>query len=113
MRRWSLSLAVAGRIIGCGAANAPRIAVVSPDPIGVNDFLELGRVGTERVAKELGGRFKVFESKDPTTRRQNLEAAVKDGANIVVAIGFQFNDILPEVASAHPDTKFLLVDSCP
>ena len=31
----------------------------------------------------------------------------------MVAIGFEFNDMLPEVATAHPDTKFLLIDSCP
>ena len=28
-------------------------------------------------------------------------------------IGFEFNDMLPEVAAAHPDVKFLQIDSCP
>ena len=32
---------------------------------------------------------------------------------IVVAIGFEFNDMLPDVAKAYPDVKFLVVDSCP
>jgi basic membrane protein A len=107
--------AVAGLIAGAGVAKAagPLIVYVSPNPIGVNDFLKLGRAGTERVAAELGGKSEVLESKDAASQRQNLEAAVKDGAAVVVAIGFQFNDLLPEVASAHPDTKFLLIDSCP
>ena len=96
-----------------GRGGKPLIVYVSPNPIGVNDFLKLGKAGTERVAKALGGEAKIFESNDPTTQRQNLEAAVKDGAKIVVAIGFEFNDMLPEVAAAHPDTKFLLIDSCP
>ncbi len=115
MRAWSLWGAAAAFLAGLGAADAagPLIVYVSPNPIGVNDFLKLGKAGTERVAKELGGTSKVFESNDPTTQRQNLEAAVKDGATIVVAIGFEFTDMLPEVAAAHPDTKFLLVDSCP
>jgi basic membrane protein A len=96
------------------AADAkPLIIYVSPNPIGVNDFLKLGKAGTERVAKELGGSTKSFESTDPTTQRQNLEAAVKDGATVVVAIGFEFNDMLPEVAAANPNVKFLLIDSCP
>src|SRR5258707_10589511 len=107
MRHWSVLCVAAGLIAGAGAANAagPLIVYVSPNPIGVNDFLKLGKAGSERVAKELGGESKTFESNDPTTQRQNLEAAVKDGATIVVAIGFEFNDMLPEVATAHPDTK--------
>ncbi len=28
-------------------------------------------------------------------------------------IGFEFNDMLPEVAAAYPDVKFLQIDSCP
>ena len=31
----------------------------------------------------------------------------------MVVIGFEFNDMLPEVAEAHPDVKFLQIDSCP
>ena len=64
------------------------------------------------MAAELGAEAKTFESTDPTTQRQNLEAAAKD-AKVVVVIGFEFNDMLPEVAAAHPDVKFLQIDSCP
>ena len=82
------------------AADAkPLFVYVSPNPIGVNDFLKLGKIGTERVAKALGGDAKTYESADPTTQRQNLEAAAKAGATVVIVIGFEFNDMLPEVAS--------------
>src|SRR5271154_6497462 len=91
----------------------PLFVYVSPNPIGVNDFLKLGKIGTERVAQELGGLAKTYESSDPTTQRQNLEAAAKAGAKVVVAIGFEFNDMLPDVATAYPNVKFLQVDSCP
>jgi basic membrane protein A len=104
----ALGLALAG-----GAAQAkPLIVYVSPNPIGVNDFLKLGRIGTERVAKSLGADAKVFESTDPTTQRQNIEAAAREGAKVVVTVGFEFNDLVPDVAAAHPDVKFLMVDSC-
>ena len=91
----------------------PLFVYVSPNPIGVNDFLKLGKIGTERVAKVLGAEAKTYESSDPTTQRQNLEAAAKAGAKVVVAIGFEFNDMLPEVATAYPNVKFLQIDSCP
>jgi hypothetical protein len=48
----------------------PLFVYVSPNPIGVNDFLKLGKVGTERVAKALGAEAKTYESSDPTTQRQ-------------------------------------------
>ena len=95
------------------AADKPLFIYVSPNPLGVNEFLKLGKVGTERAAKEFGGEAKTYESSDPTTQRQNLEAAAKAGARIVIAVGFEFNDMLPEVASAYPNVQFLQVDSCP
>jgi len=109
------SLAVAGLLASAvSAADAKSLFVyVSPNPIGVNDFLKLGKIGTERVAKALGADAKTYESSDPTTQRQNLEAAAKGGASIVVVIGFEFNDMLPDVATAYPQVKFLQIDSCP
>jgi hypothetical protein len=43
------------------AQDKPLFVYVSPNPIGVNDFLKLGKVGTERVALEFGGQAKTYE----------------------------------------------------
>jgi basic membrane protein A and related proteins len=101
--------------IGAGLADEakPLFIYVTPNPIGVNDFLKLGKLGAERSAKALGGEAKTYESTDPTTQKQNLEAAAKAGAKVVVVIGFEFNDMLPDVATAYPSVKFLQIDSCP
>jgi basic membrane protein A len=95
------------------ADDKPLFIYISPNPIGVNDFLKLGKIGTERVAQAFGGPAKTYESSDPTTQRQNLEAAAKAGAKVVIMVGFEFNDMLPEVAAAYPNVQFLQVDSCP
>jgi basic membrane protein A and related proteins len=108
------SLAVTGVLASAAVADdKPLFVYVSPNPIGVNDFLKLGKAGTERAAKELGAEAKTYESSDPTTQRQNLEAAAKAGAKVVISIGFEFNDMLPDVASGYPNVKFLQIDSCP
>ena len=44
------------------ADEKPLFVYVSPNPIGVNDFLKLGKIGTERVAEALGGVAKTYES---------------------------------------------------
>jgi basic membrane protein A len=90
----------------------PLVIYVS-GPIGVNSFLKQGWQGAQLAAKELGGTARLFESPDPTTRRHNVEAAAKAGADVVVTITYDFDDILPEIAAAYPAIKFLQVDSCP
>ncbi len=107
------SVLAASSAAGLADGAKPLIVYVSPNPIGVNDFLKLGKAGTERAAKALAGEAKIYESTDPTTRKQNMEAAAKAGAKVVVSVGFEFNDMLPDVATAYPATKFLQVDSCP
>ncbi|ACI59627.1 basic membrane lipoprotein (plasmid) [Rhizobium leguminosarum bv. trifolii WSM2304] len=93
-------------------ANLP-IVFVSSNPIGINEFLKMGAEGSKKAAEKLGVPAKIFESSDPTTMRQNLEAAARAGATIIVVTGFEFDDILPEIAPKYPKQKFLQVDSCP
>ena len=95
------------------ADEKPLFVYVTPNPLGVNDFLKLGKLGTERAAQVLGADAKTYESSDPTTQRQNIEAAAKAGAKIVIAIGFEFSDMLPGVATAYPNVQFLQIDNCP
>jgi basic membrane protein A and related proteins len=112
--RSALGALVAGFLTSAAvAADKPLFIYVSPNPIGVDEFLKLGKVGTEAVAKELGADAKTYEASDPTTQKQNLEAAAKAGAKVVIVIGFEFDDMLPDVAAAFPNTKFLQIDSCP
>jgi basic membrane protein A len=85
---------------------------VSPDPLGVNPFLLMGKAGIEAAAAKHGAEVKIFESEDPTTRRDNLRAAVEAGATLVAVLGFQFNDIMGELAEKHPAVDFLMVDQC-
>lgn len=124
-------LSVIMAAVGCGAqpaapaapaateeAAAPesdkplKFVYVSPTPLGVNDFLIMGQTGLELAGDKHGAQTKVLESEDPTTREENVRAAINDGANIVIVLGFEFNDIIPKVAAEAPDTQFLIVDQC-
>ncbi len=97
---------------GSALADNPKMIIyVSPNPLGVNEFLKMGKTGTDAVAKKLGAKARTYEAKDPTTRKQDVEAAVHDGADIVVVLGFEFADWLPDIAKANPKTKFLIVDT--
>jgi basic membrane protein A len=78
----------------------------------VNEFLKLGQTGLEAAGKKWNAQTKVLESTDPTTREENVQAAINSGATIVIVFGFEFNDIIPKVAGQNPNMKFLIVDQC-
>ena len=94
-------------------AKKAKIVYISPNPIGVNDFLKLGKKGSEDAAKKYSAEVKTIESEDANTRTENVRAAINDGATIVVVIGFEFGDIIPKVSAESKDVQFVTVDFCP
>lgn len=92
---------------------ANKFYYVTPNPIGVNAFLQLGKVGIEAAAKKHNASAKTIESDGtPSSWEENLRAAVNDGANVIVVIGFEWTDTLKKVAPDAPKTSFVYIDSC-
>jgi len=85
---------------------------VTESRIGVNKFFESGRTGIEKAAATHGVRALIFESTDPSTRRQNVQAAIDMKAAIVTVMGFGFDDIITDLAPTSPDTHFIIIDTC-
>ncbi|WP_369053307.1 BMP family ABC transporter substrate-binding protein [Kineococcus terrestris] len=98
---------------GTADAGAGTIVVVTPNPLGGNNFLELAVEGARRVAAANDLEVRVFESSDPTSIQQNVEAAVREQPEIVVGLSFSLQDVFATVPVDNPDQQFLLVDACP
>lgn len=94
------------------AAGEQKFYYITPNPIGVNDFLKLGQKGLEDAGAKYGAATTVLESEDPATREENVRAAINDGATVVIVIGFEFGDIIAKVAAESPDVEFLIIDQC-
>jgi basic membrane protein A len=116
-----LLLAAGALATGCNAAanspgatggDGPSLVLVTPNPVGVNDFLKLAVKGIEDAASQAGGSQKVYESTDPASIQQNVAAAVRDKPDVVVAVGFNFADVLAQQAEQNPEQQFLFVDAC-
>ncbi|MCE7010757.1 BMP family ABC transporter substrate-binding protein [Kibdelosporangium philippinense] len=107
-------------LAGCNASkpqtgpppSGPALVLVTPNPVGVNDFLKLSVRGVEQAAAKHNGSQKVFQSTDPASLQQNLAAAVREKPAVIVAVGFNFADAIAAEAERNPDQKFLFVDSC-
>jgi basic membrane protein A len=116
-----LLLAAGVLATGCNAAanspgttggDGPSLVLVTPNPVGVNDFLKLAVTGIEDAASQAKGTQKVYESTDPASIQQNVAAAVRDKPDVVVAVGFNFADVLAQQAEQNPEQQFLFVDAC-
>ncbi len=116
---WAVVAALALSASACGGEDeeavpeGPSLIYVTPDPIGVNKFLELGQVGAQRVAEELGGTWKTFESTNDSDRRANIKAAIDEAPDVVVLTTFTLVELADELSQANPDQEFILIDACP
>jgi basic membrane protein A len=94
------------------AAQDRFFVYVSPDPIGVNAFLKMGETGIAAAGEQYGAETRTYESRTAADRVDNVNAAINEGADVVVMLGFEFNDIVRQVAPTAPDVEFLIVDQC-
>ncbi|EAX0568997.1 BMP family ABC transporter substrate-binding protein, partial [Salmonella enterica] len=85
---------------------------VTPNPLGGNSFLQLGAEGVAAAAKAHNARTKTYESTDAATIADNVNAAVSDGATIVIGISSDMVEPMDNAAKANPDNKFVMVDAC-
>ncbi|MGI5219730.1 BMP family ABC transporter substrate-binding protein [Nocardia sp. CA-290969] len=119
--RWFAGFCAVAAVVtaatACGGSTAdtdsPAFVYITNAPIGQNEFLQLGRTGTEAAAAALGGGARTYESKDEQSRRANIEAAIAAGPEAIVLITYEFDDLVVEYAEQYPDQQFVLIDSCP
>ncbi len=92
-------------------AEAISVGMVS-DTGGLDDrgFNEFSINGFERAQDELGVEGRVYVSESADDYLPNLTAAVDDGHDLVVAIGFLIQPSVVEVATEATDVNFAGVD---
>jgi basic membrane protein A and related proteins len=101
---------------GTGEAEAPAEEPISvgmvSDTGGVDDrgFNQFSIAGFDRAKEELGVEGRVYVSESGDDYLPNLTAAVDDGHDLVVAIGFLIQPSVVEVATEATDTNFAGVD---
>ena len=118
----ALSLTV---LAGCNASSSdgggddeasgeggPGLILITPEPVGVNPFLQLAVDGVNQAADDAGGEARIFESQDPTNIQQQMDAAIADAPDVLAVVGFEFADSVAAAATANPEQQFLFVDAC-
>ena len=105
-------LTVAGMVVEGSAAAEDFAPAIVFDMGGKLDesFNAAAYDGAERYKVETGIRYLEFEVAAPATREQTIREAARNGAHIVVAMGFSQAAAVEAVAREFPDTRFTLID---
>ena len=115
----TLAVTVMASLAGCSdAGNAQTAAstdesiiVITPTPIGSNNFLQLAVEGAEEAATTYNASTDVYESEDPTSIQLNLDKALREKPSIIIGLSYSVLDQFTQAAIDHPEQQFLLVDT--
>jgi basic membrane protein A len=96
---------------GGGGGDKVKVGLVT-DTGGVDDrgFNEFSINGLERAESELDIEKRIYVSQSADDYEPNLTAAVDDGNEFIVAVGFLLAPATIKVAAANPDISFAGVD---
>lgn len=108
---------------GCGKEEAKpgasppaklQVALVT-DPVGLGDggFNDAANSGLTRAGKDFGSAFasNTVELKDLPSGEKELRRLAQNKTDLVIAMGYYFTEMLPQVAKEYPETKFVLIDN--
>ena len=95
-----------------GGGSGVNVAVLF-DVTGRGDksFNDAAAAGLDKAVADFGVNPTESTPSGEGDRAERLSAAVADGNDLVIAVGFLWNGALTEAAPANPDTHFAIVDS--
>lgn len=75
-------------------------------------FNEAAFVGLTAAEEDMGiDPTELEPNADGSNREDLLRQLAEEGNGLVIAVGFNFADVLPAVAADYPDTNFAIIDS--
>lgn len=91
-----------------------KLAYLSPDPLGIDEFLVMGKTGLEMLGEKYNAETQVMEGEtgDLAGLENMVRAAISWKADVIILVTWKFNDIIAEVATEYPDQQFLIIDAC-
>jgi basic membrane protein A and related proteins len=117
LKRWLMFAALAATALVAAQASAAHrsatfTACLVTDIGGLNDrsFNHDAYLGLLQAEKVLHVKGRVIQSKSSADYIPNLQACVKNGANVTIAVGFLMTDAIDAVGASYPTGKFAIVD---
>lgn len=128
----SLLLVIGVVLTGCGGSNtttapaeneatsevaketekAPlKVALVVAGGLGDRSFYDTSNEGLELVKEKFGVEGKVLECKNDVGLLTDQLIQGSSISDVIVVVGFEFYDVIQEVAKEFPDKKYIYIDN--
>lgn len=103
----------AGALAGCAGTKENVVIGMITDTGGLGDqsFNDSAWYGLERAEKDFGIERTVLESTTADDYLPNLTSFSEEGVELIIGVGFLFNEAMMQAAEKFPEQKFALVDS--
>ena len=90
---------------------ADKVALVVAGGLGDRSFYDSSHEGVEKAKEDYGVEYKVYECRnDPSLFNDQLVQA-SEYAPIVAVVGYEFYDVVQEIAEEFPDVYYIYVDN--
>ncbi|QVK20715.1 BMP family ABC transporter substrate-binding protein [Mycoplasmatota bacterium] len=102
-------------LVACGNTSedsVKRIAFIT-DPVGTNPFLTQATEKLEEIYKtgKYPMEYSIMESQDSGAWKDNVRAAVEEGYDLIIGIGWQSDDPMSQIAAQYPDkSQYVCID---
>ena len=95
------------------AAEAAKIFYVRPVPDNDDPYLQQGSEGIRQAALLYQMQAVTLASQaDRAGRQKQLDYAIKQGASIIVMMGYEFKELLDNIARSAPQVRFVMLEQC-
>lgn len=108
---------VSTTLIGCSnekpVANVDgtKVGLVLAGGLGDRSFYDSSHEGVEEAKEKLGIEFKVYECRNDPSLYNDQMVQASQYASIVAVVGFEFEDIVQEMAEEFPEVTYIYVDN--
>lgn len=111
-----LVLAMVFAMAGCGPKKVAEsdvkiVMITDTGGLGDESFNDLTYAGVLKAAEDFGIKYSVLESATADDYAPNIAAAVEEGADLVICVGFLLASVVAESAGQYPDQKFVIIDN--
>ncbi|MCR2804145.1 BMP family protein [Paenibacillus soyae] len=112
----ALSMAAAcanagGADSGGDAAEPLKVALLTPGPINDNGWNATAYAGLTLIQEELGAETAYSEKVGNSDAAEFIRGYAEDGYDVIIGHGFEYGDVMKEIAPDFEDTWFLVNSS--
>lgn len=92
-------------------SEALKVSLVVAGGLGDRSFYDSSNEGLEMIKKDFGVDGKVLECKNDATLFTDQLVQASNISEVVVVVGFEFYDVIQEVAKEFPAVKYIYIDN--